>query len=129
MSPVLLFRAVRPIGKREVLNDVLAGITLAALGIPEVMGYTKIAETPVVTGLYTSALAGVCIRGAGRFTSSRRISGFGNCGDPRGDARDGRGAPVSGLRGSDGTGCARRSGYAPARLFLPPRVSGGFSFA
>ena len=128
MSPVLLFRGVRPIGKREVLNDVLAGITLAALGIPEVMGYTKIAETPVVTGLYTLLLP-VFARGAGRFTSSRRISGFGNCGDPRGDARDGRGAPISGLRGADGTGRARRSGYAPARLFLPPRISGGFPFA
>jgi MFS superfamily sulfate permease-like transporter len=31
----------------------VAGITLAALGIPEVMGYTKIIGTPVVTGLYT----------------------------------------------------------------------------
>ena len=33
--------------------DVVAGITLAALGIPEVMGYTKIAGMPVITGLYT----------------------------------------------------------------------------
>jgi high affinity sulfate transporter 1 len=31
----------------------MAGITLAALGIPEVMGYTKIIGTPVITGLYT----------------------------------------------------------------------------
>ena len=28
-------------------------MTLAALGIPEVMGYAKIAGMPVVTGLYT----------------------------------------------------------------------------
>ena len=28
-------------------------MTLAALGIPEVMGYTKIAGMPVITGLYT----------------------------------------------------------------------------
>src|SRR5215510_6189831 len=33
--------------------DVMASITLAALGIPEVMGYTKIIGTPVITGLYT----------------------------------------------------------------------------
>ncbi len=33
--------------------DIIAGITLAALAIPEVMGYTKIAGMPVVTGLYT----------------------------------------------------------------------------
>jgi sulfate permease, SulP family len=31
----------------------MAGITLAALGTPEVMGYTVITGTPVITGLYT----------------------------------------------------------------------------
>jgi sulfate permease, SulP family len=36
--------------------DILAGITLAAIAIPEVMGYTKIAGTPPVTGLYTMLL-------------------------------------------------------------------------
>src|SRR5512138_895427 len=34
-------------------TEVLAGLTLAAVAIPEVMGYTSIAQTPVVTGLYT----------------------------------------------------------------------------
>jgi high affinity sulfate transporter 1 len=34
----------------------MAGLTLAALGIPEVMGYAKIIGTPVVTGLYTLLL-------------------------------------------------------------------------
>jgi high affinity sulfate transporter 1 len=33
--------------------DVLAGMTLAAVAIPETMGYTSIAQTPIVTGLYT----------------------------------------------------------------------------
>jgi len=33
--------------------DLVAGVTLAAVAIPEVMGYTSIAETPIVTGLYT----------------------------------------------------------------------------
>lgn len=37
-------------------RDILAGVTLAALGIPEVMGYTKIIGTPVITGLYTLLL-------------------------------------------------------------------------
>ncbi len=36
--------------------DVLAGVTLAAVAIPEVMGYTSIAQTPVITGLYTIIL-------------------------------------------------------------------------
>jgi high affinity sulfate transporter 1 len=34
-------------------TDVLAGVTLAAVAIPECMGYTSIAQTPIVTGLYT----------------------------------------------------------------------------
>jgi MFS superfamily sulfate permease-like transporter len=48
-----LLRGLRPLDLGRVRADVLAGITLAALGIPEVMGYTKISGTPVVTGLYT----------------------------------------------------------------------------
>ena len=39
--------------------EVIAGLTLAALAIPEVMGYTKIAGTPVVTGLYTVLIPAV----------------------------------------------------------------------
>jgi len=38
------------------MPDLMAGITLAALGIPEVMGYTQIIGTPVITGLYTILL-------------------------------------------------------------------------
>jgi high affinity sulfate transporter 1 len=34
-------------------TDIVAGVTLSAIAIPEVMGYTSIAETPIVTGLYT----------------------------------------------------------------------------
>jgi MFS superfamily sulfate permease-like transporter len=34
-------------------RDIIAGLTLAAVAIPEVMGYTTIAGTPIVTGLYT----------------------------------------------------------------------------
>src|SRR4051794_12628861 len=34
-------------------RDVIAGVTLAAVAIPETMGYTSIAQTPVITGLYT----------------------------------------------------------------------------
>ena len=45
-----------PIDRSRVPADVLAGMTLAALGIPEVLGYAKIAGMPVVTGLYTLLL-------------------------------------------------------------------------
>jgi len=49
--PVL--QGVLPLGRSALFGDVLAGVTLAALGIPEVLGYAKIAGMPVVTGLYT----------------------------------------------------------------------------
>jgi high affinity sulfate transporter 1 len=48
-----LLQGVLPIDRAQVPTDIVAGITLAALAIPEVMGYTKIAGMPVVTGLYT----------------------------------------------------------------------------
>ena len=51
-----LLQSILPYDRRWLRNDVLAGVTLAALGIPEVMGYTRIAGTPVVTGLYTLLL-------------------------------------------------------------------------
>jgi len=44
------------VGKGRVPAEIVAGLTLAALAIPEVMGYTKIAGMPVVTGLYTILL-------------------------------------------------------------------------
>jgi high affinity sulfate transporter 1 len=34
-------------------KDVVAGATLAAVAIPEVLGYTTISQTPLATGLYT----------------------------------------------------------------------------
>lgn len=45
-----------PVNPAQLPHDIIAGITLAALGIPEVMGYTKISGTPTVTGLYTILL-------------------------------------------------------------------------
>src|SRR5499433_2147528 len=48
-----LLQGLLPFDKVRIGPDVMAGITLAALGIPEVMGYTKIIGTPVITGLYT----------------------------------------------------------------------------
>ncbi len=49
-------RGLLPIDRSHVPADLLAGLTLAALGIPEVLGYAKIAGMPVVTGLYTMLL-------------------------------------------------------------------------
>jgi SulP family sulfate permease len=51
-----VFQGILPINWHFIPAEIVAGITLAALGIPEVMGYTKIAGTPVITGLYTLLL-------------------------------------------------------------------------
>jgi len=49
--PVL--EGVLPFDRAALPSEIVAGLTLAALAIPEVMGYTRIAGTPVITGLYT----------------------------------------------------------------------------
>jgi high affinity sulfate transporter 1 len=54
-SPSLL-QGLLPLRGEQVLPDILAGVTLAALALPEVLGYTKIAGTPVITGIYTMLL-------------------------------------------------------------------------
>ena len=48
-----ILQGLLPIKGSQVPIEIVAGLTLAALAIPEVMGYTKISGTPVITGLYT----------------------------------------------------------------------------
>ena len=52
--PVL--QGVLPVRRGRVPAEVLAGLTLAAIGVPEALGYAKIAGMPLVTGLYTMLL-------------------------------------------------------------------------
>ena len=51
-----LFQAIGSLSRAGAARDALAGFTLAAMNIPQALGYTKIAGTPVVTGLYTLLL-------------------------------------------------------------------------
>src|SRR5215831_5670720 len=48
-----MLQGVLPLNAEQIPAEVISGVTLAALAIPEVMGYTKISGTPVITGLYT----------------------------------------------------------------------------
>ena len=48
-----VLQGVLPIRRARIPSEIMAGVTLAALAIPEVMGYTAIAGMPVITGLYT----------------------------------------------------------------------------
>ena len=50
------FAGLRPLSRSGAVRDFIAGVTLASMNIPQVLGYTRIAGTPVVTGLYTVLL-------------------------------------------------------------------------
>ena len=54
--PIAILQGVLPIDRARIAPEILAGLTLAALAIPEVMGYSNIAGMPVITGLYTLVL-------------------------------------------------------------------------
>ncbi|MDB4976610.1 MAG: SulP family inorganic anion transporter [Myxococcaceae bacterium] len=59
-----------PLDRKTVPAELIAGLTLAALGIPEVLGYAKIAGMPVVAGLFTMLLPIVVFA---LFCSSRHL--------------------------------------------------------
>ncbi|HEX4049728.1 MAG TPA: SulP family inorganic anion transporter [Steroidobacteraceae bacterium] len=71
LAPPKLFAAARPRGgRREVVGDALAGITLASMNIPQLLGYARIAGMPLVAGLYTALLAPI---GFAMLGSSRHL--------------------------------------------------------
>jgi len=51
-----VFQGIRPVTRAGAARDALAGFQLAAMNIPQALGYTKIAGMPVVTGFYTLLL-------------------------------------------------------------------------
>jgi high affinity sulfate transporter 1 len=53
VTPLHLLQGVLPVHRSQLAGDILAGVTLAALGIPQALGYARIAGMPVITGLYT----------------------------------------------------------------------------
>ncbi len=67
---VRILESLLPLKPRDALRDAAAGLTLASMNAPQVLGYTRIAGTPVVTGLYTVLLPLV---GFALFGSSRHL--------------------------------------------------------
>jgi SulP family sulfate permease len=51
-----LFQGMRPFNRARAGRDCVAGIQLAAMNIPQALGYTSIAGTPAITGFYTLLL-------------------------------------------------------------------------
>jgi sulfate permease, SulP family len=66
-----MFEAARPVGGRwGAVRDALAGVTLASMNIPQLLGYARIAGMPLITGLYTALLAPIAFA---IFGSSRHL--------------------------------------------------------
>jgi len=59
----------RPVSGAAVSRDAVAGVELAAMSIPQVLGYARIAGTPPITGFYTLLLplAAFAVFGSSRF--------------------------------------------------------------
>ena len=53
---IRLFQGIRPVTRAGAARDAIAGFQLAAMNIPQALGYTKIAGMPIVTGFYTLLL-------------------------------------------------------------------------
>src|SRR5271156_402418 len=71
LAPLKLFEAARPVGGRQAaVRDALAGVTLASMNVPQLLGYARIAGMPLVTGLYTALLAPIAFAA---FGSSRHL--------------------------------------------------------
>lgn len=65
-----LFAGLRPFSREGMMRDILAGVNVAFINIPQVLGYARIAGMPLVTGLYTVLLPLV---GFAVFGSSRHL--------------------------------------------------------
>src|SRR5215471_18583549 len=70
MIPRALFQSLRPVDDTSAARDATAGIELAAMSMPQSLGYATIAGMPAVTGLYTLLLP---LLGFAAFGSSRYL--------------------------------------------------------
>src|SRR3984885_7294265 len=52
-KPPTLFRGMRPFSSAGATRDSVAGVELAAMSIPQALGYATIAGMPAVSGFYT----------------------------------------------------------------------------
>jgi SulP family sulfate permease len=50
---IRILGGLRPVTRKGIISDLLAGVSVASVNIPQVLGYARIAGAPVVTGLYT----------------------------------------------------------------------------
>jgi sulfate permease, SulP family len=65
-----LLQGLLPLNPAQVYMEIIAGLSFAAIAIPQGMGYTKIAGMPIITGVYTLLLPMVAFA---IFGSSRHL--------------------------------------------------------
>src|SRR3984957_6687381 len=68
--PLSLFQSMRPFDRASVVRDATAGVELAAMSVPQSLGYASIAGMPAVAGFYTLLLP---LLGFATFGSSRYL--------------------------------------------------------
>jgi len=68
LSAVPRFRAVTAYRREWLVKDIVAGVVLTTLLVPQGMAYAELAGLPAITGLYTSIL---CLLGYAVFGPSR----------------------------------------------------------
>src|SRR5690606_2015192 len=66
----LLFPSLRGYNRKWLRADIMAALVVAAIAIPQSLGYAVIAGVPVQAGLYCALLAPIVFA---MFTSSRRL--------------------------------------------------------
>ncbi len=67
---------IRGLRRQDLLADLLAGLTVAAVAVPQAIAYASIAELPAHIGLYTAALAAVvgALWGSSRFLATGPVN-------------------------------------------------------
>src|SRR5580658_1338848 len=65
-----LLKSMRPVNGASVVRDATAGVEVAAMSVPQSLGYATIAGMPAVTGFYTLLLP---LLGFAAFGSSRYL--------------------------------------------------------
>jgi sulfate permease, SulP family len=111
ISSLDLFGALRPLSRRGVMRDGLAGVNLASINLPQVLGYAHIAGAPLVTGFYTLLVPLIAFAA---FGSSRHLV----------VAADSATAAI--LAGSVGSNAAPASEHYMALVGMVALLTGGY---
>ena len=124
-----LFDGIRPLSRDGAARDALAGVTLASMNIPQVLGYTRIAGHARRHRALHRPAAARCVCGVRILAPSGRRRRFGDGRDFRERSCPMAPAGQRALHGAGGTGGAADRGAAAAGADFPARVPRRFPVA